>query len=93
MKWHEVIECFQELREACDNAGLSYRTVTRWVKAFWEGRDAEQDNLRTGRPHVENNSVQLLASLLDADRRWTVRDLAAEVGVCHKTVLHFCTAF
>ena len=37
---------------------------------------------------MENNTVQLLASLLDADRRWTALELAAEVGVCHKTVLH-----
>ena len=29
---------------------------------------------------------QLLASLLDAGRRYTARELAAEVGVCHKTV-------
>ena len=42
-----------------------------------EGTDAVQDNPRIGRPHVENNTVQLLASLLDADRRWTVRELAA----------------
>ena len=33
-------ECFQELREACGGA--------RWVKNFREGRDAVQDNLRTG---------------------------------------------
>ena len=32
-------------------------------------------------------NVQLLASLLDADRRWT-SELAAEVGVCHRTELH-----
>ena len=50
--------------------------------------DAIQDNLHTGWIQVENHTVQLLASLLDADRRWTVRELAAEVGVCHKTVLH-----
>ena len=37
---------------------------------------------------MENNTVQLLASLLDADHRWTTRELAAEVGACHKTVLH-----
>ena len=58
------------------------------VKAFREGRDAVQENLRTGRPHVEKNTLQLLASLLDADRRCTARELAAEMGVCHKTVLH-----
>ena len=50
--------------------------------------DAIQDNLHTGWIQVENHTVQLLASLLDADRRWTVRELAAEVGVCYKTVLH-----
>ena len=39
-------------------------------------------------PHMEKNTAQLLASLLDTDRRWTAREFAAEVGVCHKTVLH-----
>ena len=79
---------FQELCEACGNATLPYLTVARWIKEFREIRAAIQDNLRTGRPHVENNTVQLLASLLDADRRWTARELAAEVWVYHKTVLH-----
>ena len=37
---------------------------------------------------MENNTVQLLAYLLDADRQWTVCELAAEVYVCNKTVLH-----
>ena len=71
-------ECFQRLREVCDEAALPFRTVARWVKAFRKGRDAVQDNLRTGQPHVENNTAQLLASLMVADRRWTAR-LAAEV--------------
>ena len=59
-----------------------------WVKAFQESRDAIQDNLRTGQSHVEDKTVQLLASLLDADHLWPARELAAEVWVCHKTVLH-----
>ena len=37
---------------------------------------------------MENSTVELLTSLLDADRRWTALELAVEVGVCHKTVLH-----
>ncbi|KAJ4437127.1 hypothetical protein ANN_17262 [Periplaneta americana] len=73
-------ECFQGLREACGDAALPYRTMARWVKAFREGRDAVHDNLRTGRPRVEDNTVQLLVSMLDADRRWTAHELAAEVG-------------
>ena len=36
---------------------------------------------------MENNKVQLLASLLDADRRWTARELAVK-DYRHKTVLH-----
>ena len=47
-----------------------------------------QDNLCRERPNVKDNTVQLIASLLDADRRWTAGELAAAVGVCHKTVLH-----
>ena len=52
-----IQECFQGLREACGDAALPHRTVARWVKAFREGRDSVQDNPRTGRPHVENNTV------------------------------------
>ena len=37
---------------------------------------------------MKNNAVQLLASLLDADRRWAAHELTAEVGVYHKIVLH-----
>ncbi|PSN49044.1 Phosphatidylinositide phosphatase SAC1 [Blattella germanica] len=72
------------LHEACGDVALPYRTVARWVTAFRVGRDVVNDNPRTGRPHVENNTVQLLASLLDVDRRWTARELAAEVGVDHR---------
>ena len=37
---------------------------------------------------VENNRLQRLVSLLDADRRWIERELVTEVGVCHKTMFH-----
>ncbi|PNF20127.1 hypothetical protein B7P43_G04749, partial [Cryptotermes secundus] len=42
----------------------------------------------SGQPHVDNHTMQLLASLLDVNRRWATWELAAEVGICHKTVLH-----
>ncbi|PNF41423.1 hypothetical protein B7P43_G14125 [Cryptotermes secundus] len=80
--------CYQGLREACGDTALPYRTVARLVKLFREGRYAIQDSRRSGRPHVDSHIIQLLASLLDVDRRWAARELAAEVGVCHKTVLH-----
>ena len=79
-------ECFQGLREACDDAAFPYRTVTRWIKTFREGKYAVHDKLRTGRPQVENNIVQLLASVLDADRRWSSRgesSLRTKPGLTH----------
>ena len=56
-------ECFLELHEVCSDVALSYRTMARWAKMFREGMDAVQDSLRTGQPHVENYTVQLLTSL------------------------------
>ncbi|PSN30134.1 hypothetical protein C0J52_21860 [Blattella germanica] len=61
--------------------------IARWVTAFRVGRDVANDDPRTGRPQVENNTGQLLASLLDVDRRWTARKLAAEVGSRDKCFL------
>ena len=63
---------------------------TQWHddKAFREGMDADQNILRTVRPHVENNAVGLFAALLDSGRRWSACELAKEVARCHKTVLH-----
>ncbi|PSN44797.1 DDRGK domain-containing protein 1 [Blattella germanica] len=69
----EFINYIKGLREACGDVALPYRSVARWVTSFRVGRDVVNDNPRTGRPHVENNTVQLLASLLDVDRRWTAR--------------------
>jgi hypothetical protein len=51
-------------------------------------RACVQGNPRTGRAVVGEHTVQLLDSLLEADRRWTSRELAVEVGLCHKRVLH-----
>ena len=55
-------ECFQGLGEACGDAALPYRTVSRRVKAVREGRDAVQDNLRTVQPQVEKKQFNSLLS-------------------------------
>ena len=63
--------------------------MVQWVKAFWEGRDAVQDNLRTGRPHVENNTDQLIASLLGSGHQWTAHELAPGIRrISQNCVLH-----
>jgi hypothetical protein len=55
--------CYQGLREACGDAALPYRTVALWIKLFREGRDAIQDSRRSGRPHIDNHTIQLLSSV------------------------------
>ncbi|GBL84277.1 hypothetical protein AVEN_118661-1 [Araneus ventricosus] len=64
-----------------------YRTVARWVKAFNEGRQNVADMRRAGRPSV-SEEVYAVASLLDSDRRHTIRELFRETGLAHTTVLH-----
>ena len=88
MKWQDIVVHKNVFSDCVKYVAMPYHTLAQWVKVFWEGRDAIQDNLRRGRPHVKNNTVQLLASLLDAHRQRTARELAVEVGVCHKTMLH-----
>ena len=48
--------------------------IVQWhdgLEHFWKAKDDVQDNFRTELSHVENNTVQLLASLLDAYHWWT----------------------
>ena len=61
--------------------------MQRDVLTFREDRDAVQCNLRTGRSHVEN-TVQLLLTCWELIADGIARELAKEVWVCHKTVLH-----
>ena len=75
---------FSKTAWSSGNAVLPYRTVPRWIKAFREDRDVVQNNLRTGRTHMEKNTVQLLASLLNADRRWTACELVVESSLWMK---------
>ena len=86
LKWHEVVVHKNVFRDSVSmwRCSVPIHTVARWVKAFREGRAAVQNNLRTGRPHMGNGKIQLLTSLLDADRQKTAHELAAEVWVCHK---------
>ncbi|KAJ4441122.1 hypothetical protein ANN_10972 [Periplaneta americana] len=62
-----------KLKDCVKHVTMQRCHIAQWHDGFREGRDAVQDNFRTGRPRVEDNTVQLLASLLDADRRWTAR--------------------
>ncbi|KAG8238244.1 hypothetical protein J437_LFUL018307 [Ladona fulva] len=84
---HTARQCHQGLQEACGESPLPYRTVARWVKAFNEGRQTVADMHQAGRPRVSEEEVHTVATLVDIDRSQTIRELAHETGLAHKTVL------
>jgi len=81
-------ECYQGLVEVCGTAALPYRTVARWVQAFCAGWQNATDQLRPGRPSATEAQVSSVATLLETDRWWTIRELACETGLSHMMVLH-----
>ena len=86
--WHEVIVHKNVFRDCVKHVAMQRCQISQWHDGFLESWDAVQDNFRTGRPHVENNTVQFLTSLLDADRRWTARVVTTKIGVCDKILFH-----
>jgi len=82
------IECYRGLIEVCGTAAIPYRTVARWVQAFRAGRQNATDQPRPGPPSATEGQVTSLATLLETDRRWTIRELACETGLSHTPVLH-----
>ena len=81
-------ECYRELVEVCGTAALPYRTGARWVHAFRAGRQNATDQPWPGRPSATEAQVSSVATLLETDRQWTIRELACETGLSHTTVLH-----
>jgi len=81
-------ECYQGLVEVCGMAVLPYRTVARWVQAFRAGRQNATDQPWPGRPSTTEAQVSSVATLLETDRWWTIREFACETGLTHTTILH-----
>ena len=81
-------ECYRGLVEVCGTAALPYSTDARWVQAFRAGWQNATDQPRPGRPSATEGQVSSVATLLETDRRWTIRELACETGLSHMTVLH-----
>jgi len=81
-------ECYRGLVEVCGTAALPYRTVARWVQAFRAGRQNATDQPWPGRPCATEAQVSSVATLLQTDRWWTIRELACETRLSRTTVLH-----
>ena len=82
---HTARQCHEGHVEVCGNAALPYRTVARWFRVFNKGRDVEHMT-RPGHPSVSEEDVKTVSTLLDTDRRLTVRELVLEIRLSHMTV-------
>ena len=85
---HTARQCHHGLQQACGASALPYRTVARWVRAFKEGHENVSDMPRSGHPPVCDEDVQTVSVLVEADRNFSIRELAQETGLAPLTVLH-----
>ncbi|XP_008179957.1 protein GVQW3-like [Acyrthosiphon pisum] len=90
---HSATETFQKLQQAYGESVLSRAQVFRWFKAFYEGREAIEDEPRNGRPSTakSDENVIRVRDLVRFDRRLTVRMIGEQLGLTHTTVHHILT--
>ncbi|GFU36718.1 uncharacterized protein TNCV_3312051 [Trichonephila clavipes] len=50
LRERHAMECHSELVDTLGNNALPYRTVTRWIGKFQQGRVSTSDEQRSGRP-------------------------------------------
>lgn len=83
----------EELVATLGEDSLSYTSVKKWAALFKAGRQSTEDDARSGRPStaVTGENVQAVENLVMADRRVSVRNIAAETQMSVgsvETILH-----
>ena len=76
-------ETFASLTEAYGDTTLSRTMVSKWHKAFKEGRENVEDDPRSGRPisSANDQNVEVMRAVMAKDRRLSVRMIAEETGL------------
>ena len=82
-KTHQIIQ------QAYGDSALSYTQVSRWLKAFKDGREEVEDKLRSGRPSTSStdDNVSRVCDCLNSDRRMSVRMIAETLSI-PKSIVH-----
>ncbi|KAL4083208.1 hypothetical protein QTP88_028538 [Uroleucon formosanum] len=89
-----VPEIHAALNEVCGTDTVDRSTVQRWHQRFRDGRTSIDNNPRSGRPSTvtqDNTNAAILATLLDEDRRITVREIEQETGISKSSVHRILT--
>ncbi|XP_023311966.1 putative uncharacterized protein FLJ37770 [Anoplophora glabripennis] len=82
-------ETIPMIKAAYKEDALSDRQVFRWHKAFLEGRETVDDEVRAGRPSTSttDDNVTRVRQLLNTDRRLSVRLMSLILDI-PKTIVH-----
>ena len=78
-------ETFAMLNTAYGDVAMKRATCFRWHKCFKNGRLSVEDDERSGRPSTspDDPHIDEINTLVRANRRLTVREVAISVGSCH----------
>ncbi|CAF1548990.1 unnamed protein product [Didymodactylos carnosus] len=81
-------EIANELNLAHADQAPKYRTVSKWVALFREGREELNDGLRSGRPITVHTSanIELVRQITEIDPHSTFDDIMAESSINRYTL-------
>lgn len=73
-------EIYSQLKEVCGSTAVDRNTIFRWSQRFRENFQNILDVSRTERPRIttENMSADIIATILDEDRRIIAEEICVE---------------
>lgn len=83
LKGNTPQQIYDEMKSVYGQDGPSYSAVKKWCREFRCGRTSVETAPKSGRAQsaIDGDSVQKIQSAILADRRVTIRELAAKVGI------------
>lgn len=84
----KATEIFNALQEVDPTCAVAFSTICRWVKDFNNGRQESYKKPSSGRPVTvtDADNTEIVAQLLNSDRRFTCEEIAYETGISKSSV-------
>ena len=89
------VETIRKIQQAFGNEALSPTQIKQWFKRFKDGHASVESDPRSGRPSTSRKEEvmdQVREKVLE-DRRLTVQEIVAEVGISIGSVHSILTGF